>query len=240
MAVVSEPAYAGWVRKDAETIRLDGDVDENSYNEYLEVSKAPFSVVELDSGGGFPLIALKIAEDISQKNAKVIIKKDCFSACANYLALSGRELIVPCDALLGWHGSPSLENNDEIKYRFMKEDAPDGLEQAYVKWLDNFRARENNFFKLKNINSDFLAKSVQIPEKYKKFSTSSSSFTFDEDTGQYSVSRSSVASIWLPSKNSIGKYGIKTSGFCKNYDETHIENLIKERGYKFNFSTNAN
>ena len=239
MSVSLQPAYAGWIRKDAETIRLDGDIDENSYSDYLEIAKTPFTIVELDSGGGYPFIALKIAQDIANRNVKIVINKDCFSACANYLALAGRELIVPCNALIGWHGSPTLESDAEIRRRFLNEEAPNELIKSYTKWLGNFRNEEVAFYKSRGISTALLVNSTKIPEKYKKVPSNSTSFTFNEQTGQYSVNHTSVASIWLPTKDTLAVYGFNTSGFCKTYDEKHIEDTVKDRGYKFNYTAKS-
>lgn len=236
--VFGTPARAGWLRKDVNTIRLEGDIDSSSYKEYLSVSKDGFSVVELQSFGGYPNISLKIAEEIIKTNATIKIDGYCFSACANYLAFSGKSLFVPCDALLGWHGSPSLESDIEAARRFKKNKAPEKLADIYIKWLTDFRKRELTFFQKKGIDPLILNYSVNIPNKYVK-SKPSSTFTFDYETGEYSLTETTIATLWIPSSETLARYGVNTDGFCNNYNDIHINNLIKSNNFKFNYSTRA-
>ncbi|CAH0253550.1 hypothetical protein SRABI118_03029 [Massilia sp. Bi118] len=219
-------AQAGWERVSADTIRFSGDINPGSYKEFLEVSKGGYKNVVLQSFGGTPLTALKIAEDISKNNVKVEIDGYCFSACANYLALAGKTLVLPCDALLGWHGSPTLESDEEIARKNEMLDYPFELTRAYQKWVGEFRARENRFYRSVKVDPALLQDSVAVPsgENIKP----KVSFTLDEESGEFSVTRS--ATLWIPLPDTLETYGVSTSGFCRRYTREDIKTILKQRG----------
>jgi len=224
-------ARAGWERVNSETIRLNWLITEGSLGNFQDVAKAGFSVVRLRSGGGTPRVALQIASDIAQRHAVVIIQDYCFSACANYLALAGKSLVLPCDALLGWHGSPTLVTDEEWKQQSETEGHPPKLTEMYGNWLKELRQFEKFYFKTIGVNYALLTDSVEIPklERLKP----DVSFKFDEETGNYSVTRSSV--MWIPTARTLKSYGIETKDFCENYGVSEIRDTIAKRGFKIKF-----
>jgi hypothetical protein len=219
-------AQAGWERVSADTIRFSGDINPGSYKEFLEVSKGGYKNLVLRSFGGTPLTALKIAEDISKNNVKVEIDGYCFSACANYLALAGKSLVLPCDALLGWHGSPTLETDEEIARKNQMLDYPVELTRAYQKWVGEFRARENAFYRSVKIDPALLRDSVEVPASENIKPTVR--FTLDDESGELSVTRS--ATLWIPVPDTLETYGVSTRGFCRRYTHEDIKAILKQRG----------
>jgi hypothetical protein len=228
-------ARADWERVNSETIRLNGLVTEGSLSNFQNVAKAGFSVVRLRSGGGTPRVALQIASDISQRQAVVIIEDYCFSSFANYLALAGKSLVLPCDALHGWHGSPTLMTDEEWKQQSETEGHPPKLTEMYGNWLKELRQFERLFFKSIGVKHELLTDSVEIPKL--EGLKPDVSFKFDEETGSYTVTRSSV--MWIPTARTLKSYGVETKDFCENYGESEIRDAMAKRGFKIKFSSGS-
>ncbi|WXF82824.1 hypothetical protein WDV90_15725 [Xanthomonas translucens pv. undulosa] len=98
--------HAGWRGISPDIIELRGDIDSNSDVEYFKIAKDGYSKIVVHSLGGYPLVALRIAEDIVQRRP-IEVKVDgvCLSACASYIAMAASSLTVDCGAVLGWHGT---------------------------------------------------------------------------------------------------------------------------------------
>lgn len=231
---VSGIAKAGWERTTESTIRLDGDIDADSYEQFMDVAKAGYSKVILRSFGGVPMTALRIAEEIAKHDAEIEIDSYCFSSCANYLALAGKHLTVPCESLLGWHGTPSEETEEDIKNNHRALDYPPELTAIYQEWVNTFREREQRFYTKINVKHALLADSVSIPlsENLRPEAT----FTFDKETAGISLSRSAV--LWIPGPDVLAMYGVPTEGFCRRYDHADIQYLLLKKGMsKIRFSS---
>jgi len=229
---ISNVASAGWTRISEEVIRLDGPIDAESYADFKRVADGGFNKVILRSGGGLELIALKIAERIAEKDVEIEIDGYCFSACANFLALAGRRLVVPCDSLIGWHGSHSLKTEDEVRDVHRTHEHPEELTETYLRWLDELRVREQNFYRRIDVCHELLADSVRVPAHAFPQQEPEVSFTFDPVTGEFTVSRrSETAGVWIPTARVLEKYGIRTVGFCPKYDDpAHIEAVVSSLG----------
>jgi len=230
----ASPALADWTRISSDTIQLVGDIQRSSYEEYKAVAASGYSRVRLKSFGGVPLVALKIAEDIAARKVEVIVDGYCFSSCANYLVLAGAQLTVPCGALIGWHGTPTLESDDEIRRSFAAKNYPASLTDTYLGWLNDFRKREQEFFKGIKVDHRILEDSVAIPiaEKLK----AKVDYKFDSETGAISTI-TSQAPLWIPESKTLKKYGVQIEGFCTQYSRADIENYLQQRGFKFQVSS---
>ncbi|TWQ46862.1 hypothetical protein FQK01_24205, partial [Xanthomonas vasicola] len=119
-------AYAGWSRISPDLIELRGDIDPNSDLEYSKVAAGGYSRIVVHSGGGYPFVALKIAEDIVRRRP-IEVKVDgiCLSACASYIAMAASSLTVDCGAVLGWHGT--LPTGKEGEAMLVAQGAPRAL-----------------------------------------------------------------------------------------------------------------
>lgn len=229
MASVNNMAYAEWGRVSDSTVRLSGDIQKGDFEKYLQIVKTGYSKLELQSFGGVPLTALKIAEDIAKRNVEVVIDGYCFSACANYLALAGKRLTVRCDSLLGWHGSPTNESDEEALRNSIAQGHPKELTTIYVKWISEFRDREQRFFKAVGVDYSLLRDSVIIPSTIKK-AKPEVSFKFDQETAEISTTTTATAMSWIPTPDVLKRYGVKTSGFCQRYTHDDIQALLVKKG----------
>jgi hypothetical protein len=239
---MSGVARAGWERVSEDVIRIDGEIDAESYADFKRVADGGYRKVILRSGGGFPLVALKIAEEIAGRDVDVEIDGYCFSSCANYLALAGRRLIVPCGSVIGWHGSPSMKTEDGVREEHRIKGYPAELTATYLQWLDEFRVREQSFYRRVNVRHELLVDSVRIPAREyppqvdEGSEVSEVSFSFDPVTAEMSVMTTAArevtvsAVMWLPTARVLEKYGVRTDAFCPNYDRGHIEAALESMG----------
>lgn len=189
-ALFSQCAWAGWTRSSGSTIQFEGDIGKGSYEEYLAVAKGGFTKVFLNSGGGYPSVALKIAKDIQKHpNVEVKVKGVCISACASYLAIAGERLNIGCDSVVAWHGGLG---SPEVEARSMRADGiPEGLVVAYADWLKAFHADESAFYGHAGVDLALLTDSVQAVNALDL----AESYTLDAVTGEYSYSTS--AGVWV-------------------------------------------
>ena len=163
------------------------------------------------------------------------IQDYCFSACANYLALAGKTLTLPCSALLGWHGSPTLQTDEDLIQQSVLAGHPAKLTEKLRNWHRDFRNLEQDFFRSRGINYALLADSVAIPKSEDLGPVVT--FQFDDDTGNYSVSSS--ASMWIPTASVLMSYGVETKDFCKDYGVSEIRTAMNSYGLKIRFSSNG-
>ncbi len=98
-------------------IMYQGSIDPERVAAFIEKHKDTTATrFKIFSGGGEGMSALRLAHWIIDKNLSVEVNGACFSACANYIFLAGREKIVGKNALVLWHGG--AEQKD---YRLKQE-----------------------------------------------------------------------------------------------------------------------
>lgn len=228
---VHNVAHADWERVSTDTIRLIGEIDRDSYHEYMKLAGKGYSTLIIKSAGGIPSVALKIAEDVSSRDVAVVVDDYCISACANYLAFSGHQLIVRCNSFLAWHGT--LETPEEALVSMRAQHKPEELIVAYVQWLTNFKDRERSFFKKIGVDYRILEDSTRIVNEANI--TPKPSFNLDELTGNYSVTTS--AALWIPTPDILEDYGVNTDGFCERYNSKKIASMLKVNGITMPFTS---
>lgn len=231
-ALFSQCAWAGWSRSSSSTIRLEGDIGKDSYEQYIEVAKGGFTKVLLNSSGGYPSVALKIARDIQKHpDVEIDVKGVCISACASYLAIAGKHLNIECDSVVAWHGGLGRPEDEARAMR--AEGIPEGLVVAYTAWLKTFHADESAFYARAGVDIALLADS----EKAVSALDLDESYTLDAATGEYSYSTS--AGVWVPSMNSLKKYGVDGLQYCRDYSPAETAKVMKRNGYPVKFSTST-
>ena len=224
-------AHAGWGRISKDEIRLDGEIGRDSYREYMRVAEGGFSTVSLNSGGGLPLVALNIAEDLVLRQVEIVVDGVCMSACANYLAISGRELAVRCDSVLAWHGTLGSIADEKIKMK--TSGVPDELIDVYAAWLGDFQVREDRFFKIAGVNREILNDSVVATAEVS--AGLRPSFSFDDVSGEYSFT--TVAPIWIPDVSTLRSYGINVSSECGCWTDEEIKESMAKHGIGVPFTS---
>jgi hypothetical protein len=205
--------HAQWSRVNQDTIRLDGDIDKDSYQSYLDVAKGGYAKVILHSNGGSPMPALMIAGEMREHQPQITVEGTCLSACANYLLLAAPAPHVECGAILIWHGSPADDVDSEVRV-MRAEDKNPKLIAKYGAWGSKLKAMERDFYAAIGVNRKLLSDSVAIVQR--DHVTPEATFSFDEMTGDYSETVSS--GLWVPTTKTMRGYGIDTRNFCPTYD----------------------
>ncbi|WP_237707359.1 hypothetical protein [Xanthomonas oryzae] len=222
-------AYAGWSRISPDLIELRGDIDPNSDVEYFKVAAGGYSRIVVHSGGGFPSVALKIAEDIVRRRP-IELKVDgvCLSACASYIAMAASSLTVDCGAVLGWHGT--LETGKEGEAMVVVEGGPRILAAKYRDWLEKFHAEERDFYIRAGVNYKILEHADQ---QVKKNSGKLEEYKFDEKTAEYTYT--TTPSVWIPQRATLEKYGVNGQQYCQKYTDEMVRDAMKKAGIKSAF-----
>lgn len=104
LAAATHDSANAWKRVDASTVRIDGNIDKESEKAFARVFDAEVRRVELNSGGGDVLAALRIASQIRDAGLEVVVDGYCLSSCANYLFTSGSKRTLR-GGLVGFHGN---------------------------------------------------------------------------------------------------------------------------------------
>ncbi|MFL8004062.1 hypothetical protein [Xanthomonas vasicola] len=221
--------HADWKRVSSDAIELRGDVDSNSDVEYFEIAKGGYSKIVVHSLGGYPLVALKIAEDIVRRRP-VEVKVDgiCLSACATYIAMAASSLTVDCGAVLGWHGT--LPTGNEGEAMLMAEGGPRTLGAKYRDWLEKFHAEERVFYTRAGVKYKILERADQ---QVRKNPGKLDEYKFDEKTAEYTYT--TTPSVWVPQRATLEKYGVNGLQYCQKYTDEMVRDAMKKAGIKSNF-----
>ena len=68
------------------------------------------------STGGYPAPAMRIADALLEKDATVVIRDYCLSACANYIFVAARRTHILKNSIVAWHGGPPLAGDRCARY----------------------------------------------------------------------------------------------------------------------------
>ncbi|RUL78205.1 hypothetical protein [Dyella choica] len=232
ISLLSFPAMAGWTRLSKSSIELRGDIEKNSYNEYLKVANGEFSKVILHSGGGYPSVALRIAENIAdRKGVEIKVDGACLSACANYLALAGSRLDVDCHSVLGFHGT--LPSAGDSVASLKQEGAPQPLIDEYAKWVALFHENEDIFYNKIGVDRKIIDDSVVVIKRI----DISVSYSIDRDSGEYSYT--TTAGVWIPPLADLESYGLRNINYCKQYTSHLVDEIFKKNQISVRYSISS-
>jgi hypothetical protein len=221
--------HAGWRRISPDLIELRGDIDANSDVDYFKIAKDGYSKIVVHSLGGYPLVALRIAEDIVRRRPiEVKVHGVCLSACASYIAMAASSLTVDCGAVLGWHGT--LPAGKEGAISLAAEGGPEALVGKYRDWLEKFHADERSFYSRAGVDYKILEYANQ---QVKMSSGKADEYTFDDKTGEYSYS--STPSVWVPQRVTLEKYGVDGERYCQKYTAKMVRDVMEKAGVKSSF-----
>jgi hypothetical protein len=80
------------------------------YETEAEIARIPnpesIKLLVVDSGGGLVAPAIRLAKVIEQHRWTVVVSRNCYSSCANYVFLANVEKVVLPNSFVGWHGLP--------------------------------------------------------------------------------------------------------------------------------------
>lgn len=224
-------ASAAWSRVSDDQIRLDGQIDRDSYDDYIKIAKGGYKEVLLNSGGGYPSITLAIAEDIVRRGPIIVVDGVCISSCANYLALAGSKLVIKCGSVVGWHGGLGSVVDESAAMR--ASGIPNSVVDGYAKWLSEFKRKEAEFFRAVEVDASILSDSIGVIER--SGTKPEPSFTIDEVTGEYSYTTST--SLWIPEIADIESYGIRVESCCGQQSDSDIYQSLRKSGIAIPFTS---
>ena len=93
-------------RLDERTLQLRGNIVNGDYQKFKAMFDSKVKVVRVSGGGGSAAEAVKMGLDLINSDVDVIIDGPCFSSCANYHFLAGKNKTIVGDGFVGFHGSP--------------------------------------------------------------------------------------------------------------------------------------
>lgn len=225
--VVAEALAVSWTRTSSDEIRLDGDIDPDSFAKFLVAAEGGFTRVVLNSPGGMEFAAMRIAQDPRYKSAEVIVAEKCLSACANYLAVLGRSLSVDCDSVIGYHGTILRRHRVLRGYglSFLGNLNRNYKSQAVANWYKTSEQEARDLFKYRKIDIKLLF------YKNSKFLKNFYEIEFDTDTGEVSQTISQNG-IWMPSEAQLRAFGLKNLTYCTPTDDAdltaRVARLVKD------------
>lgn len=141
--------HAGeWLRINESTIKFEGEITFEEYENYLAIISDNDRVMILNSEGGFTGAGVDIGLDMLSRDLTVIVRNECLSSCANYLFLAAEKKVID-NGYVGFHGSNTeYEKNDlENDVEEMKNDRLSEHEISnYVSLISEISSKEKEFF----------------------------------------------------------------------------------------------
>ncbi|GAB1406941.1 hypothetical protein MASR1M8_08600 [Thermomonas brevis] len=212
----SSVAVAQWKALDAETLRLDGSIEADSHDQYLKLATPSLRKVVLNSPGGYELPAALIASDLlGRGNVDIIVDGMCASSCANQLLPVSKRPTVNCGSLLAWHGSRVLAKPEPESLH--DDGYPPDIVEKQVAWWSRLNRLTMAAYEANGISASILRDSVVAAAGIEP--ETATTYSFNETTGGISVSESSSAVAWIPTRSILQTYGYDTSDFCPSYDD---------------------
>jgi hypothetical protein len=97
------PNSYGHLSEDRSILCFDGSVGENlDLTPLSGLREDGFFVIR--SFGGSAETAMQIADGLREKNATVVVRDYCWSACANWILIATNQTHVLANAIIAWHG----------------------------------------------------------------------------------------------------------------------------------------
>ena len=92
--------------------KISGTVNKRFYARFSQIH-GPVEI-EINSKGGWPKYAQKIADHMIDNDMSVIIKKNCLSACAEYFLAAAEHVTFNDLPIIGFHGNPMMRREITI------------------------------------------------------------------------------------------------------------------------------
>lgn len=115
---LAEPAV--WSRPSPNTLRVSGVLDRTSYDQFKKQADQPYDLLVLDRVSGNEFVALKIAQDVVQRQVAVRIDHSCIQGCARFLMHVGPTLSVDCNVVLALGYSPLIVPPEERRASLLR------------------------------------------------------------------------------------------------------------------------
>jgi hypothetical protein len=244
---------AGSANDDPAKMCFDGEFFKDMDLNWVE-KLADGGIFVIRSRGGFIESALRLAEMLYRKNAIVVLRGYCLSACANYLLPATRRTYVMPQTLVGWHGGPKkiqCQRYDwylAVREPLLKElEGPDEFPLPELTGLDKLRelkGRDLRLEILKNMKEPAEAFYCRILEQQRQFfakrtlddryiyhATTAATRVAYEERAEQAANRHLVW-MWHP-KNQRGYFTSKIVYFNYPKSQADVDALILSRRWPF-------
>jgi ATP-dependent protease ClpP protease subunit len=141
-----------FTRINKNTLKFEGYIVRNSYQEYLKNIDSDVKVLVINCLGGDTYSGVKMGIDIQKRELKVIVEGLAVSSAANYLFLAGKEKIIK-NGVVGFHGNAqallkhaggfdSMKKEMKEKYKMSEKDF-----ETFKKEIQETIVLEKEFYK---------------------------------------------------------------------------------------------
>ena len=115
---LAEPAV--WSRPSPNILRVSGVLGQTAYSEFKKQAEQPYDLLVLDRVSGNEFVALRIAQDVVQRQVAIRIDHSCIQGCARFLMHVGRTLSVDCNVVLALGYSPLMVPPEERRASLLR------------------------------------------------------------------------------------------------------------------------
>ena len=187
-----------WLQ-DENTLCMNGAVDDDMLKQFLAIELREGSQVLLVSTGGAVDVGKFIGGRLFEANVRTIAQGPCFSACATYLFMSGKEKVILNNGYVGFHGGPWTPKKIE-------EEAANDRDKRFLEAVydDNV-----TFFKMIGANPDI---EKRLPD----------------NSDQILFCPHEQACVWTWRKEEFESFGINILYMPENYPAGWREKIVYE------------
>jgi hypothetical protein len=181
---LAEPAV--WSRPNPKTLKVSGVLGQTSFADYKKQADQGFELLVLDRLSGKDFVALRIAQDVIQRQVALRIDHSCIEGCARFLMHAGRTLSVDCNSVLAL-GYPQLLVPPEERRASLINVLPRGVNLKklefdakiadYLVWYEAHYRQAQTFLAQVKAPADWLSRGPTYRDVKPK--------VFDRVTGQF-------------------------------------------------------
>jgi hypothetical protein len=229
-------------------LTIEGNVNKEFANKiYTYVLSGGKSII-VNSFGGDAFYGQEIGLFLIDKGVSITVDRYCFSACANYLYLSGQSKYLRRGAILGFHGmvdpdvlstqiSKGGSSRDKtlelmiINERKFREKL--GIDVGFLSKSFDLVKNENNFYEVEIFEKKVVRKIFRAEEKLKA-AEFIADFLKTKPNGKWSIrlfNQAAIRSVYFPSEETLighGVTGISNYPYPKSQKE--LDNMAKKIG----------
>lgn len=197
---LSKPVAANvWL--DGEVIYYKGQITAQNNKQIVQLyqqAKSKPKRLAIQSGGGNIDLGMDLADFVQQKQLDVEVADFCFSSCANYVFIAGKNKWLGDNAILGWHGNAASA-------RWLDEDI-----DAMVKNLEGEK-RQQQWQKLRLHYDQVILKASQREALlYQKLGVDPSLLTIGLQPELRSVAKQQRYRGWTFNSSILNQLGVKS------------------------------
>lgn len=142
---------------------INTEANDGVYELYEEASPKPTTLV-IESNGGGAAAAMQLGNWMLDRELDVRVDTYCYSSCANYIFLAGRNKLLASHASLMWHGGV-IQPIDRSELEYLLDDMLDALEPDARAAVLAERPREMLLKQLESSRLELLSRETKFFER---------------------------------------------------------------------------